>query len=102
MPVDRIYAHPAVSEDGGRVALKRGPVVYCVEETDLGGEPQRLRLPASAELSPRYDASLLGGATERAYRVICSPGLVAWDAIRAAIAGSNPVTEHSALAALGP
>ncbi|TCL71803.1 beta-L-arabinofuranosidase domain-containing protein [Rhizobium sp. BK251] len=63
MPVDRIYAHPAVSEDGGRVALKRGPVVYCVEETDLGGEPQRLRLPASAELSPRYDANLLGGAT---------------------------------------
>jgi DUF1680 family protein len=46
MPVDRLYAHPAVSEDSGRVALQRGPVVYCVEETDLGGEPQRLRLPA--------------------------------------------------------
>lgn len=63
MPVDRLYAHPAVSEDGGRVALRRGPVVYCVEETDLGSEPQRLRLPASAELSSRYDADLLGGAT---------------------------------------
>jgi len=62
MPVDRIYAHPAVSEDGGRVALQRGPVVYCIEETDLGGEPQRLRLPASSEISARYDASLLGGA----------------------------------------
>ncbi|NKJ07466.1 beta-L-arabinofuranosidase domain-containing protein [Rhizobium sp. SG741] len=62
MPVDRIYAHPAVSEDGGRVALRRGPVVYCVEETDLGGEPQRLRLPATSEISVRYDAGLLGGA----------------------------------------
>ncbi|MDE1995933.1 MAG: glycoside hydrolase family 127 protein, partial [Rhizobiaceae bacterium] len=62
MPIDRIYAHPAVSEDGGRVALQRGPVVYCIEETDLGGEPQRLRLPASAEISPRYEAGLLGGA----------------------------------------
>jgi DUF1680 family protein len=62
MPVDRIYAHPAVSEDGGRVALRRGPVVYCVEETDLGGEPQRLRLPATSEISARYDAGLLGGA----------------------------------------
>lgn len=63
MPVDRIYAHPAVSEDGGRVALRRGPVVYCVEETDLGSEPQRLRLPALAEVISRYDAGLLGGAT---------------------------------------
>ncbi len=63
MPVDRLYAHPAVSEDGGRVALKRGPVVYCVEETDIGSEPQQLRLPASAELAARYDAQLLGGAT---------------------------------------
>jgi len=62
MPVDRIYAHPAVSEDGGRVALRRGPVVYCVEETDLGGEPQRLRLLATSEISARYDAGLLGGA----------------------------------------
>jgi DUF1680 family protein len=62
MPVDRIYAHPAVSEDGGRVALRRGPVVYCIEETDLGGEPQRLRLPAASEISARYDAGLLGGA----------------------------------------
>ncbi|MEZ2126408.1 MULTISPECIES: glycoside hydrolase family 127 protein [unclassified Sinorhizobium] len=63
MPVDRIYAHPEVSEDGGRVALRRGPVVYCIEETDLGSEPQRLRLPALAEVSSRYDAGLLGGAT---------------------------------------
>lgn len=62
MPVDRLYAHPAVSEDGGRVALQRGPVVYCVEETDVGGEPQRIRLPADAPIAARFDESLLGGA----------------------------------------
>lgn len=62
MPVDRLYAHPAASEDAGRVALQRGPVVYCVEETDIGGEPQRLRLPADAEIAARFDADLLGGA----------------------------------------
>lgn len=62
MPVDRLYAHPAASEDAGRVALQRGPVVYCVEETDIGGEPQRLRLPADAEITARFDADLLGGA----------------------------------------
>lgn len=62
MQVDRLYAHPAASEDAGRVALQRGPVVYCVEETDIGGEPQRLRLPADAEITARFDADLLGGA----------------------------------------
>ena len=63
MPVDRIYAHPAATEDAGRVALRRGPVIFCVEETDLGMEPQRLRLPARSAISASYDAALLGGAT---------------------------------------
>ena len=62
MPVERLYAHPAVGEDAGRVALRRGPVVYCVEEADIGTEPQRLRLAPDARLEPRYDADLLGGA----------------------------------------
>jgi DUF1680 family protein len=62
MTVDRLYAHPAASEDNGRVALRRGPVVYCVEEVDIGGEPQRLRLPSTSAISARYDEGLLGGA----------------------------------------
>jgi DUF1680 family protein len=63
MPIDRLYAHPAATEDAGRVALQRGPVVFCVEETDIGTEPQRLRLAADAALSVRFDDNLLGGAT---------------------------------------
>ncbi|MBB4122060.1 glycoside hydrolase family 127 protein [Martelella radicis] len=62
MPVERLYAHPAVGEDAGRVAFRRGPVVYCVEETDIGIEPQRLRIAPDASLEARYDADLLGGA----------------------------------------
>lgn len=62
MPIDRLYAHPAVTEDQARVALRRGPVVFCVEEADLGSEPQRLRLLPDGEILARYDASLLGGA----------------------------------------
>ena len=55
MPPERIYAHPSVRMDVGRVALKRGPLVYCVEETDNpGGRVQRLRLPRGAEI--RADA----------------------------------------------
>lgn len=62
MPVERLYAHPAVGEDAHRVAFKRGPVVYCVEEIDIETEPQRLRIPRDAVLTPRFDAGLLGGA----------------------------------------
>lgn len=62
MPVERLYAHPAVGEDARRVALRRGPVVYCVEETDAGTQPQRLRIPRDAPLAARFDGELLGGA----------------------------------------
>jgi DUF1680 family protein len=58
MLADRVYAHPAVRADMGRVALKRGPLVYCVEETDNpGGAVQRLKLPrqAKVEAEPRKD-----------------------------------------------
>jgi DUF1680 family protein len=36
MPVEIIEAHPALRQAAGKVALKRGPVVYCIEETDNG------------------------------------------------------------------
>jgi hypothetical protein len=46
MPVERVEAHPAVRENAGRVALQRGPVVYCFEEADNGKNLHDLCLPA--------------------------------------------------------
>jgi DUF1680 family protein len=34
MPVERVVAHPAVQADAGRIAVMRGPLVYCFEEVD--------------------------------------------------------------------
>jgi len=34
MPVERILSNPLVLENAGRVALKRGPIVYCLEQVD--------------------------------------------------------------------
>lgn len=34
MPVRRIVSHPRVAHNTGKIALMRGPLVYCVEETD--------------------------------------------------------------------
>src|SRR5690606_35280664 len=48
--------------DAGRVALKRGPLVYCIEEADNpGGRVQRYRLPRSSELQASSRADLFGG-----------------------------------------
>lgn len=38
MPLCRIEAHPHVDADKGRIALMRGPLVYCVEGVDNHGE----------------------------------------------------------------
>jgi DUF1680 family protein len=62
MPVERLYANPEVGEDAGRVALRRGPVVYCIEEADLGYAPQRLRLPTEASIAASFEPDLVGGA----------------------------------------
>lgn len=57
----RLHANPAVPQDLGRVALRRGPLVYCVEAHDVGVAPQTLRLPADAALASEWRADLLGG-----------------------------------------
>ena len=51
MPVERIEAHPAVRQDCGRVALQRGPVVYCVEEADNGKNLNDVALPPDPEFT---------------------------------------------------
>ena len=46
MPVERIEAHPSARQDCGRVALQRGPVVYCLEQPDNGQNLNDVLLPA--------------------------------------------------------
>ncbi|MBI4664074.1 MAG: glycoside hydrolase family 127 protein [Verrucomicrobia bacterium] len=63
MPVQWIEANPLVEEALNQVAIKRGPLVYCLESTDL---PRGVRLldvtiPWNIDLVPRYDGHLLGG-----------------------------------------
>ncbi|MCD6520145.1 MAG: glycoside hydrolase family 127 protein [Anaerolineae bacterium] len=61
MPVMRMEAHPAVRDDCGRVALQRGPLVYCFEEVDNGPYLADLALSREATLRSRYMEDLLGG-----------------------------------------
>jgi hypothetical protein len=61
MPIERVRAHPAVSEAAGQVALQRGPVVYAVEEVDCGAELAALRLPRDAVWRARHEPDLWSG-----------------------------------------
>ncbi|MDR3496897.1 MAG: glycoside hydrolase family 127 protein [Ancalomicrobiaceae bacterium] len=47
MPVETVHAAPEVGADQGRVALQRGPLVYCLEEDDNGGKLNSLGLAAT-------------------------------------------------------
>jgi hypothetical protein len=62
MPVRRVVAHDSVKEDAGRVALERGPVVFCAEGVDNAGRVLNLVLPDDARLDHWYRPDLLGGA----------------------------------------
>ena len=63
MPIRRIRAHPNVKADLGRVALQRGPIVYCVEAVDHGGKVRQLVLPPDAKLTAQHRLDMLGGVT---------------------------------------
>ncbi|HEY3855880.1 MAG TPA: beta-L-arabinofuranosidase domain-containing protein [Verrucomicrobiae bacterium] len=63
MPVQQVTANLNVAADKGRVALQRGPMVYCFEGTDNGTAVQNLIIPSGAEFTPEYRSNLLGGVT---------------------------------------
>ena len=49
MPVRRVYGNPLVRQQAGKVALQRGPLVYCLEEADNGANLHNLSLPEQSE-----------------------------------------------------
>jgi DUF1680 family protein len=62
MPVRRVACHPYVTENAGRVALTRGPLLYCVEQADNSGlDPRDIVLPADANFTAEFRPDLLGG-----------------------------------------
>lgn len=61
MPVERNYAHPKVTINHGRVALQRGPIVYCLESVDNNPNLDAIVLPRDAHFQINFDPDLLGG-----------------------------------------
>ena len=61
MAVQRIYAHPNVRFDRGRVAFRRGPVLFCAEGVDHDVPLDRLSVSPDVEIQARFDPDVLGG-----------------------------------------
>lgn len=63
MPVERVYANPNVRQNTGRVALQRGPVVYCLEAVDHQAPLNHVVIPRGAEFTVRFEPNLLDGVS---------------------------------------
>ncbi|AQR93686.1 glycoside hydrolase family 127 protein [Clostridium saccharoperbutylacetonicum] len=61
MPILRMKANPLVRADIGKVAIQRGPLVYCLEEADNGSNLHEIYLPKESTFEEGFDSNLLGG-----------------------------------------
>ncbi len=56
-----VAAHPQVRADAGKVAVVKGPLVYCLEEADNGGNLASVYVAQDATLTECVMPQLLGG-----------------------------------------
>ncbi len=61
MPATFIHANPAVRADVGKVALMKGPLVYCLEEIDNGDNLASIYVSINQAIHESYDNTLLKG-----------------------------------------
>ncbi|MGY4690735.1 glycoside hydrolase family 127 protein [Salibacterium sp. K-3] len=63
MEVERIRADTRVRENIGKVALQRGPIVYCLEEHDNGKELQEVLISDQSPCDVTFEKDELDGVT---------------------------------------
>jgi len=61
MPVRRVLANDKVTENTGKAAIQRGPILYALEAIDNGGSVNDLKIPLETSLSAAFKADMLNG-----------------------------------------
>lgn len=61
MPANRVYADPNVRQDVGKVALQKGPIVYCLEQVDHTDDVMKICLPKDRSLNVNFEEKRLNG-----------------------------------------
>ncbi|MFT3935076.1 MAG: glycoside hydrolase family 127 protein [Chitinophagaceae bacterium] len=61
MEVKRITANKKIKDDLGKVALQRGPLVYCAEWPDNNGKTSNIIMPKDTRFTSEFKPALLNG-----------------------------------------
>src|SRR5690625_3002522 len=61
MTATKVMAHPNLKNNLGKIALQRGPIVYCLEEVDNGKHLTQVTLPKHSKISTIYDDDIFEG-----------------------------------------
>ena len=78
MPVRQVRSHTLVEENKGKIALERGPLLFCAEEADNPGGVLNKVLSKEAVFEYSFDASLLGGLGKIESRDLTAIPYYAW------------------------
>lgn len=61
MNVHLIHANARVSDDHGKVAIQRGPIIYCAEGIDNSGSYDEYQIPTPTDAESELDSKMLEG-----------------------------------------
>lgn len=64
METRTVVAHPNVQDNVGKVALQRGPVIYCAEWKDNQGKASNIIVPHGTAFTAAFKPDVLNGITE--------------------------------------
>jgi DUF1680 family protein len=78
MPVRKVVSHELVAANKGKIALERGPLVYCAEEIDNPAGVLDLQLPEEGKFNYSFDSELLGGIGKIKGQTITAIPYYAW------------------------
>jgi len=92
MPVEKVIADSRLIDDAGKVAIQRGPLVYCAEWKDNGGKISDLLLPANSQWTPQSRPDLLEGVTVLTGQGLRQTGTATSGTAASGTATSTPVT----------
>jgi len=63
MPVKEVIANKALNVDSNKIALQRGPIMYCGEWKDNSGTVSNVIIPHNTAIRSQYEGGLLNGVT---------------------------------------
>ncbi|MDB4922661.1 glycoside hydrolase family 127 protein [Mucilaginibacter sp.] len=63
MDVQRVVANTSLIDDNGKVALQRGPIMYCAEWKDNDGKASNIIVPKNTVFTTTFEPDLLNGVT---------------------------------------